>query len=152
MVEVDEVRFERGNHSAKRSVRERMIAASMRLAGAAGLFALIPVFLPHSWMNAIHQYVGLGTLPNLPIVSYLTRSLSLQFALFGSLTLYIASDVRRHREFVVVWALMFVALGVVRIGIDVVSDMPLAWTLMEGPPVIVLGLMVLVLQHWRRPA
>ena len=144
---IEERRDERDREAVNYNPAERAIVILMRLVGVAGSMAVVPVVLPHAWMNTIHESVGLGTLPDLPIVSYLTRSLSTFFALHGGLTLYIASDVRRHRDFVFVWALMFVTLGTVRIGIDAFSGMPLLWTLGEGPPVIVLGLMALVLHR-----
>lgn len=44
------------------------------------LTALVAVVMPYEWMNVIHRQAGLGELPHVPIVGYLTRSIS---ALYG---------------------------------------------------------------------
>lgn len=142
---IKESQYEREPSADKPTTSERMIVLLMRVTGTAGLLALTAVVAPHAWMNAVHESIGLGNLPDLPIVSYLTRSLSLFFSLLGGLTLYIASDIRQHRKMVAVWAVVFATLGVVRVGIDLVSGMPPWWTLLEGPPVIALAVIVLVL-------
>ncbi len=43
----------------------------LRLGGVVMLTALGAVVMPYSWMNAIHQQLGLGELPHVPIVGYL---------------------------------------------------------------------------------
>jgi len=45
--------------------------------------------------------MGLGDMPKGPIVEYLARSTSLFCALPGELLWYIASDLRRYRDFFV---------------------------------------------------
>ena len=60
------------------------------------LTALGAVVMPFEWMNSIHRQVGLGELPHVPIVGYLTRSISGLYALHGALLLFLAGDVRRH--------------------------------------------------------
>ena len=44
----------------------------------------------------IHRQVGLGELPQVPIVGYLTRSISALYALHGALLVFMAGDVRRY--------------------------------------------------------
>ena len=61
---------------------EVAIVVILRVLGGFALGAIPAIFLPYSWMNAIHDFMGLGDLPNAPIVSYLARSLSLFYALF----------------------------------------------------------------------
>jgi len=53
------------------------------------------VVMPFDWMNAIHRQAELGDLPNVPIVGYLTRSISALYALHGALLVFLAGDVRR---------------------------------------------------------
>jgi hypothetical protein len=59
------------------------------------LTALVAVVMPYDWMNAIHQRQGLGELPHVPIIGYLTRSISALYALHGALLVFLAGDVRR---------------------------------------------------------
>ena len=54
----------------------RILVAVLRIVGAAALLAIVPVVMPHAWMDSIHGQIGLGELPHQPIIGYLTRSLS----------------------------------------------------------------------------
>lgn len=125
---------------------ELAIVIILRIVGVSGLFAIPAIFLPYSWMNAIHEYVGLGELPDTPIVSYLARSLSAFYAFVSAITLLISSDIRRYRSFVNLWAVLATLTGVALLGIDITAGMPTSWTFGEGPPTIVVGLVMLWLQ------
>jgi hypothetical protein len=131
---------------------EQAIAIILYALGGAALCAIPFVFFPYSWMNAIHSRIGLGELPDVPIVSYLARSLSLFYAMFGTVSVYAAWNVRRHRSLVTLIAVMSVVLGFSLWGIDAVSRMPLHWTLVEGPFTILVGSTILWLQRQARRA
>ena len=60
---------------------ERILIWLLRLGGAVMLMALGAVVMPYEWMNVIHQRQGLGNLPHVPIVGYLTRSISALYVL-----------------------------------------------------------------------
>ncbi len=53
---------------------EQMLVWLLRFGGAVMLLALGAVVMPYEWMNGVHRNVGLGDLPHVPIVGYLTRS------------------------------------------------------------------------------
>ena len=122
---------------------ELIIMITLRIVGIAGLFAIPAVFLPFEWMDAIHGYLGLGDLPDAPIVRYLARSLSAFYAIVAAITLRISTDLRRYRPIVHLWGVIILVIGVVLLGIDVEAKMPLSWMLFEGPPTIAIGLLVL---------
>lgn len=122
---------------------ELTIIVLMRIMGVGGLLAIPAIFLPYSWMNTIHEFMGLGTLPDTPIVSYLARSLSAFYAIVGTISLFVSFDIRHHRSFVKLWAMLVTVMGIVLLGIDIASAMPLSWTLSEGPPTLAIGLTVL---------
>ena len=63
--------------------QESLFKLFLRISGAVSLFALIGVFMPYSWMNVTHQWLGMGTLPSEPIVGYLARSTSAFYTFFG---------------------------------------------------------------------
>ena len=98
-------------------------------------------------MPISNAYMGLGELPDAPVVSYLARSLSAFYAIVAAITLLISSDIRRYQSFVKLWAILVIITGVVLLGIDVTAGMPTSWTLCEGPPTIMVGLLVLWLQR-----
>ena len=130
---------------------ERTIIIILRILGISALFAIPPIFFPYSWMNAIHDYLGLGEMPDTPIVSYLARSLSALYAAFGGMILLISTDVRRYRSLVFLWSIIFCLLGGVLFGIDLLSGMPASWTYLEGPPAIALGVVMYWLQRHIAP-
>ncbi len=109
------------------------------------LTALVPVFFPYAWMQAIHRAIGLGELPAQPIIEYMARSLSAFYACYGVLILYLSLDVVRRAPVIRVLAILGLTFGVAMVGIDLVSGLPLSWALSEGPFIFVLGLVVLLL-------
>ncbi len=125
---------------------EKTIVIVLRLIGITGLFAIPAIFLPMGWMSAIHEYLGLGAMPEGPIVQYLARSLSAFYAVFSMIVLFVSLDVRKYRSLIKLMALIFLAMGLVLLGTDLSAGMPLSWTLTEGPPTIIVGLLVLWLQ------
>ncbi len=126
---------------------ELAIVIILRVVGICGLFAIPAIFLPYSWMNAIHDYLGLGELPDAPIVGYLARSLSAFYAIVSAITLFISFDIWHHRSLLRLWAIIVVITGFVLLGIDLHAGMPTSWTVCEGPPTIATGLVVLWLER-----
>jgi hypothetical protein len=107
--------------------------------GIPALFAAVAVFMPLSWMVAIHRWLGLGEMPTDPVVEYLARSLSAFYTLLGALWLVMAADLERYRPLVRLLALALIGIGMVSTGIDVAAGMPWWWSACEGPPWIVVG-------------
>ncbi len=118
---------------------ERILVWLLRISGVVMLTALGAVVMPFDWMNVIHQKQGLGELPHVPIVGYLTRSISALYALHGALLLFVASDLRRYLPVVRFLALAGAVFGVILLAIDSGVGLPLPWTMGEGPWVILLS-------------
>jgi len=109
------------------------------------LSAFAAVFMPTAWMERSHRLLGLGAFPATPLVDYLTRSLSALYGIHGGLLLVVSGDVGRHARIVRYLGGMNVALGLMMLGIDLHAGMPVWWTFAEGPPVVVVGVTMLVL-------
>jgi len=90
------------------------------------------VVLPYSWMNSIHEWLGFGTLPDSPLVGYLTRSLSALYAFLGALSWHLASDLRRYLPALRFTVLLSFSFSFTLIGIDWMVAMPTWWTAVEG--------------------
>ncbi len=131
---------------------ERILAWLLRLGGAVMLTALGAVVMPFEWMNAIHRQLGLGALPHVPIVGYLTRSISALYALHGALLVFLAGDVRRYLPAVRFLAGAGAVFGLVMLGIDFAVDMPLPWAIGEGPYVVLLSGIVFWFTRGVRPS
>jgi hypothetical protein len=111
------------------------------LLGIGGLFALVPVLMPVSWMAVTHRWLGLGEMPTGPIVEYLARSLSAFYALVGALCLMMSSDLDCYRSLVRFFGVCIALLGIVFTGVDLATGMHWWWTALEGPGPCLLG-------HW----
>ncbi len=122
---------------------ERILVWLLRLGGAVMLTALGAVVMPFDWMDWTHRQTGLGELPHVPIVGYLTRSISALYALHGALLVFLAGDVRRYLPIVRFLAVAGTAFGGLMLAIDCAVGMPRPWTICEGPFVIVLSAMIL---------
>lgn len=126
---------------------ERLLRLVIRYLGTVTLLAIPAVFMPYEWMNAIHARIGLGALPEDPIVGYLARSLSAFYAMFGGLLWAISFDVRRHQQVLAYLAVAMIAFGVILFGVDLVERMPRFWIASEAPIVIGWGTVMLWLNR-----
>ncbi|MGO8746577.1 MAG: hypothetical protein ACLQNE_11360 [Thermoguttaceae bacterium] len=68
---------------------ERTLVLLLRLDAILLLMAMIPSMMPFEWMKEIHRCLGLGELPDGPIMGYLTRSLSVMYAMHGAVELFV---------------------------------------------------------------
>jgi hypothetical protein len=112
--------------------------------GTLDFLAIFVVFLPQSWMAAAHAALGMGDLPDAPIVGYLTRSASALYALHGAMILFVSFDVRRYERLITFLAIAALIHGAVMVGIDLAVGMPWFWTLFEGPGFAMTGIIVLI--------
>ena len=112
--------------------------------GIGSLFALVPVFMPWSWMAATHRWLGLGEMPTGPVVEYLARSLSAFYAVMGALCLVVAADLERYRPLVRFLGVAFALMSLVLLGVDLAAGMPWWWTASEGPGGVVFGALLFV--------
>jgi hypothetical protein len=122
---------------------EKALVWLLRIDGIIMLSALIPSMIPLAWMQEIHRHLGMGELPYLPIISYLTRSLSLMYAMHGAVVLFLSSDVRRFLPVVKFLAVVTILFGLGMTALDIVVGMPIFWIVSEGPILFVLYCVVL---------
>lgn len=115
----------------------------LRVIGTAALFAVFAVVMPHSWMDAIHRWLGMGELPDEPIVGYLARSTSAFYALLGGLFWVVSFDLHRHRMVLRYIGVAVVVFGVALFAVDLLERMPLWWSLCEGPFNTAFGIYIL---------
>lgn len=125
--------------------KNQWLAIVLRVVGVSGLFALVAVAVPTSWMAGTHRWLGLGEMPATPVVEYLARSLSAFYALFGAVCLVLAGDVQRYRPVLRCLGIFVALAGVILTGIDLAAPMPWWWTFLEGPPTIGMGMLIFFL-------
>ena len=124
---------------------EKSLRVLLLAMGALLLPAWAAVFMPTSWMVWTHRWLGLGELPEAPIVEYLARDLSLFYGIHGGLLLLVARDVRRFLPVILYLGALGVVSGAIFFSVDFYAGMPASWTWSEGPIVVALGLVTLYL-------
>ena len=120
----------------------RILQIVLRVGGATMLLATFAIFMPVSWMAGTHEWLGMGDFPASPLVDYLTRSISFLYAMHGGLLLMVSVNLQRYRPILLYLGVATAIGGVLLTGIDLHAGMPLWWTLAEGPPVALMGLLI----------
>lgn len=122
---------------------EKALVLLLRLDGMVMLAALFPSIMPLTWMKEIHRCLGMGELPDGPIISYLTRSLSIMYAMHGALLFFVSWHVRRYLPVVKFVAVLTILFGLWLTALDALVGMPMFWTVSEGPILFILYCVVL---------
>jgi hypothetical protein len=120
----------------------RLLQIILRAGGAVMLLAVFAIFMPTRWMAATNDWLGLGEFSTSPLMDYLTRSLSMMYALQGGLMIVLSFDMRRYRPILLYVSLTTVVGGLLLTGIDLHAGLPAYWILTEGPPITLLGLLL----------
>ena len=122
---------------------ERMLCWLLRAVGGAALLAIPCALMPYAWMDAVHRFLGMGALPNAPIVGYLARSTSAFYGLLGGLFWMASYDLRRYRPIVLFLGGSVVVFGLFLIAVDWVEGLPWFWRVWEGPFSVAFGAAIL---------
>ncbi len=126
---------------------KKLLEILLKINAAVVLLAVIPVFMPLSWIAISHEKLGLGPFPSGVIAEYLARSESALYAIIGGLSWLISRDVVRYAPVIAYLAWTGIAFGVIFAAIDAKLGMPIWWTIGEPGCVILLSLMILALQR-----
>lgn len=111
---------------------EKLQAWVLRLAGAVEILAFFAVVMPRSWMEASHSWLGMGEMPDGPLVMFMIRQASYAYGMHGVSLWLLATDVKRYRLLVLFNAVAFLIAAVVFAIIDYFVGMPLWWTISDA--------------------
>ena len=125
---------------------ERQLQWLLRALGVFDLLALGGVVMPEHCMAIVHAWLGMGELPQAPVVGYLARSASLMYAQHAVVFLFLSRDVRHYRPLISFMAVVAIVSGLALLAIDLWTGIPIFWTVIEGPGYIALAVAVLWLQ------
>ena len=103
---------------------ESWLRLLLRILGSICVLAIIPLFMPRSWLEAGHQLLGLGQFPTAPIAEYLARSVSGLCTFYGGLLLLISRDVHRFLSIIKYQAITIMLLSVLGILAGVRAGVP----------------------------
>jgi cytochrome c oxidase subunit IV len=127
--------------------QKRFIKLFLRISGSVSFLAVFAVVMPYSWMDAVHQWLGMGKLPDEPIVGYLAWSTSAFYALLGGLLWTVSFHLHRNRLVLRYLGAAIIFLGIALFVVDSVEGMPLFWKICEGPVNVIFGIIVLWCSH-----
>ncbi len=126
---------------------DKLLKLILQLEAAVLILALPAMFLPVCWMAGAHQWLGLGTMPEGKLVEYLTRSLSLLYAAWAPILLFVSLDVVKYTSLIKLLSWIRIVIGLALLGIDLHVGMPWFWTINEGPMIAVISAVQLWLAH-----
>ena len=91
------------------------------------MLAIVALVMPHSWMAAVHEWLGMGLLPDKPIVDYLARYGSALSVVYGVVVLVLATDVHRYARLIALQAIMIMVFSAVGCVFGWRAGMPAWW-------------------------
>ncbi len=115
------------------------------LSGMFLMCAFAAILLPVTTMASIHQWLGLGEFPDVPIMAYLARSTSVLYGTHGFLMFYTGWTIRQHWRYVPIFGWLHIVIGMTLLVTDILAPLPLYWIVAEGGPIAALGVLILVL-------
>ena len=125
--------------------REKLLVWLLRIAGATEILAFIAVVMPRSWMEIANASVGLGEMPDGPLLMFMIRQASYTYGVHGLSLWLLATDVKRFRPFIIFNGIAFLIAAPVFVLIDLSSGMPLWWTVSDPLSCGLLGAALLLL-------
>lgn len=128
---------------------ERVQKYFLRLAGAVEILAFISVIMPRSWMEVGHEWLGLGPMPNAPVLLYMIRQASYTYGVHGISLCLLSTDLQRFRPLLILNGIAFLLAGVVFFLIDYTSGMPWSWTISDAMACGIFGAALLWLNRPR---
>jgi hypothetical protein len=111
---------------------EKLQSWILRLSGTVEILAFFAVAMPRSWMEASHSWLGMGEMPNGPLIMFMIRQASYAYGMHGVSLWLLATDVRRYRLLVLFNAVAYLIAAVVFAVIDYFVGMPLWWTIADA--------------------
>jgi hypothetical protein len=104
---------------------EDLLRLLLRFVGCACLLALISLWMPRSWIDAGHSWLGWGQFPAAPIAEYLARSVSALSAFYGGLLVVLSFDIRRYAPLIRYQAAAIMILSACGVVVGTSAGVPL---------------------------
>jgi hypothetical protein len=108
---------------------EGQLVLLLRLIGGLCLLALVSLWMPRSWIEAGHHWLGWGEFPAAPIAEYLARSVSALSAFYGGLLVALSFDVGRYSLLIRYQAVAIMALSACGVVVGRWAGVPLWFVL-----------------------
>jgi hypothetical protein len=110
----------------------RSLRFLLRTLGIICVLAIIPLVMPFRFLNAAHQWMGLGSFPSEPVAEYLARSVSSLCAFYGGLLLMLSRDVERFAPIIRYQAIAIMLLSAFGIFAGMRAGLPAIWVIADA--------------------
>jgi hypothetical protein len=120
----------------------------LRLSGSVEVLAFLAVVMPRSWMVSSHSWLGLGDMPDGPLIKFMIRQASYVYGMHGVSLWVLASDVQRFQPMIVLNGISFTLAGAVFFAIDYSAGMPFWWTISDTLGCAFFGIALLLLNRF----
>lgn len=111
---------------------DRLQAWILRLTGLTEILAFIAVVMPRSWMEVSHQWLGLGQMPDGPILMFMIRQASYAYGMHGLSLWILAADVVRFRPIIIFNGISFLLAAPVFFLVDYTYGLPAWWIMVDS--------------------
>ena len=111
--------------------RERLLVWLLRVSGTFEMLAFLAVVMPRSWMESSHSWLGLGQMPDGPILMFMIRQASYTYGMHGVSLWVLATDVVRFRPLIIFNGIAFLLAALVFFLIDYAEGIPWWWTVVD---------------------
>jgi hypothetical protein len=128
-------------------IYEKLQAWLLRITGATEVLAFIAVVMPRAWMESSHAWLGMGTMPDGPLMDFMIRQASYVYGMHGVSLWVLATDVKRFRKLITFNGISFLLAGPVFFLIDYATGMPIWWMVSDSLTCFVLGVALLWLNQ-----
>jgi hypothetical protein len=108
--------------------RKLLLTWLLRLVGLTEVLAFVAVIMPRSWMEFSHSWLGMGPMPQGPLLMFMIRQASYAYGMHGVSLWFLASDPKRFRPLLLLNGFSFLLAGPVFFLIDSTTGMPWWWT------------------------
>jgi hypothetical protein len=105
-------------------------------------------FLPVSTWESLTKFLGIESIPDLPVFLYTARRMSAVWAALGVFFIILAQDPMKYGAMVPFSGLAVVFVGMVCWVTGLVVEMPTRWILADSMSCVILG--TLIFAFWRR--
>ena len=97
--------------------------------------------------DVVHEWLGMGVLPDKPVVEYLARTTLALYGFLGGLYLVLARDVRRFARVITYSAVATLLISAVNTALCLAAGMPTWWMSSDAVACWLFGLGILFLQR-----
>jgi peptidoglycan/LPS O-acetylase OafA/YrhL len=123
----------------------RRLAIFLRIVAGVQMLTFAVVVMPVAWIAAWHVWLGMGAMPDDPVLRYVIRGAAFAQGGVGVLAWVIATDVVRYRPLVLTVAAVSLCAAPAYYFIDATAGMPRFWCLFDFAYCLVAGAVLLAL-------